>query len=62
MNKTHPETCKWFVSDDVPECGEPAVTKVKVRGKVTQATVPVCRKHKAEHDENFAKLRTGSKR
>lgn len=62
MNKVKAETCKWFVSDDVPECGKPAVAKVKVTGKVTRATVPVCSKHKAEHDENFAKLRTGGSR
>lgn len=58
-----PRTCSWFVSEDQPECGEPATSKVKVRGKITQATIDVCPKHKAEHDENFAKLRTsGTKR
>lgn len=52
------ETCQWYVSIEQPECGEPAVAKVRVKGKVTRATVYLCSRHKAEHDENFAKLRT----
>ncbi|HWI70261.1 MAG TPA: hypothetical protein VNS88_18160 [Nitrospiraceae bacterium] len=55
-------TCKWFVSEAQPECGKPAVAKVRVKGRVTQATVDVCSQHKAEHDESFAKLRTSLRR
>lgn len=54
--------CSWYISETEPECGKPAVAKVRVKGKVTQATIDVCAKHKAEHDDNFAKLRTGSRR
>lgn len=59
MAKTNERTCSWYISEEQPECGAEAVAKVKVKGKVTQATIDVCAKHKAEHDENFAKLRTG---
>lgn len=55
-------TCKWYVSDEIPECGRPAVAKVRVKGRVTRATVDVCEQHKAEHDESFAKLRTSVRR
>lgn len=51
-------TCKWYVSIEQPECGEPAVAKVRVKGKVTQAVVDLCIKHKSMHDENYARLRT----
>lgn len=61
MNTEQTPTCKWYVSDEKPECGNPAVAKVYIKGKVTRATVDVCAKHKAEHNENFARLRTGSR-
>lgn len=51
------ETCKWYVSFEQPECGDPAPYRVLVRGKVTKATVPLCNKHKGEHDRNFAAIR-----
>lgn len=49
--------CKWYVSIEQPECGDPAPYKVTVKGRVTQATVDLCDKHKALHDEKFARLR-----
>lgn len=58
------ETCKKYVSVAEPECGEPAVAKVKVRTRTGQVLVPLCPRHKAEHDETFARIRTerGGKR
>lgn len=51
------ETCKWYVSFDKPECGDKAVAKVKVRNRAGQMVVPLCAKHKAQHDETFARAR-----
>lgn len=53
--------CAWYVSDDKPECGLPGIAKVKVKGKVTTATVELCATHKAIHDETFMRLRQGKK-
>lgn len=56
------ETCKWLKYDEnESECGEPAPYKVKVRGKITHATVPLCSEHKATHDQQFAKIRAASR-
>lgn len=53
------DTCRWLEDDN--ECGKPAIAKVTVKGRVTRASVPVCKQHKAEHDLAFAKARTGRK-
>lgn len=53
---THP-ACKWYVSIDQPECGLESVAEVRVRTSVADATVPLCRKHKAIHDERAASIR-----
>jgi hypothetical protein len=50
-------TCRWYVSIEVPECGKEAPHRVKVKTKVTTATVDLCNEHKALHDENFARIR-----
>ncbi len=55
------QRCAWYISIEKPECGDPAVATVKVNGKTTQATVPLCEDHKAEHDNRFAALRNRSK-
>jgi hypothetical protein len=52
------KTCRWYVSIQQPECGEVASHTVKVKTKVTQATVDLCDSHYAIHNENFAKIRT----
>ena len=54
--ETERRTCKWFVSDAQPECSKPAVAQVRVKGRVTRATVDVCSQHKAEHDESLRKV------
>lgn len=53
------DRCKRVVDEDTnEECGEIAVKKVKVRGRVGSSLVPLCRKHLAEYNETFAVLRT----
>lgn len=54
--------CAWYVSAEQPECGKESVAKIKVRGKIAQATVNVCSEHKAAHDEQFARARTSRKK
>ena len=61
MNKNKEDTCRVLLSDSTSECGEPAVAKVTIRGRVTSAQVPVCAKHKAEHNEGFARLRAATR-
>lgn len=53
--------CKWTASADLPECGEPATHKVRVRTPTTTAVVDLCDKHKKKHDEKSARLRTTSR-
>lgn len=55
------QTCLWSESADDPVCGEEATTHVRVAGKTTKAKIPVCAKHKAVHDSNFAALRKTSR-
>lgn len=50
-------TCQWYESIEVPECGAPAAVSVTVKTKVTSAKVNLCKRHKAQHDENFARAR-----
>jgi hypothetical protein len=52
----HPP-CKWYVSVETPECGKEAPYRVKVKTKVTTATVDLCEEHKAVHDRAFAQIR-----
>lgn len=54
---SHNDTCAWYVSIDQPECGLPSVAKVRVKDKVTTAVVPLCRVHKAKHDDSAARIR-----
>lgn len=51
------QTCLWFVSMEQPECGEPAVAIVRVKDVATSASVPLCRVHKAKHDDTAARIR-----
>jgi hypothetical protein len=52
------ETCKFYVSPEQPECGVKADALVRTRlTDKTTATVPLCKKHKAEHDRAFAERR-----
>lgn len=55
------ETCMWYDSIQRPECGKPAVVKVKVSGRVNTVTVPLCAEHKSIHDERFARIRNARK-
>lgn len=59
----HQDTCKWLVSvsADVEECGKPAITRIRIRNKVVNALLPVCKQHKAMHDSNFAQMRSTKK-
>lgn len=50
--------CLWIV--DGEECGERAVATVKVKDRTGVALVPVCNKHRAEHNRKAAKLRVRS--
>lgn len=52
------ETCKWYVSIEEPECGEDALTQVKITNKAGTMVVPLCARHKAVHDEAYARART----
>lgn len=55
------ERCLWSVEDD-KECGSWYVAGyVQVKGRVTNGKIPVCARHKAEHDRAYAKLRTKKK-
>lgn len=54
------EACKFYISPEEPECGKPAVGTVRVRNRAITATVPLCVKHKAIHDETFARTRVGA--
>jgi len=54
--------CKWYISFDHQECGEPAVTEVThviIRGRPTplKEPLPVCRNHKKRNDLRFAQVR-----
>jgi phage tail sheath gpL-like len=51
----------WYIGPDKLECGAPAVTDVTVKTRVTQAVVTLCAKHKAIHDENWARARNSPK-
>lgn len=53
------ETCKWYVSVEKEECGEPAVEKIKrlPGGKILPAPLPVCHTHKSRCDRIFAQMR-----
>lgn len=51
------KTCQWYESVENPECGEPATAEVTVKTKITTARVNLCVKHKAQHNENFARAR-----
>jgi hypothetical protein len=57
----NPETplgeCKFYISPEEPECGAPAVAKVRVRNRAITATVDLCEHHKAVHDEIFMRNR-----
>lgn len=50
--------CSWYVSKDQPECGDPGVAKIHVKGKVGDVSATVCARHKAQHDLAFAEART----
>ena len=50
--------CLWVVAGE--KCGEPAVDTVKVKDRTGVAIVPVCDKHRAEHNRKAAKLRVRS--
>lgn len=50
--------CLWDVNGE--PCGDEAVDVVKVRDRTGTATVPVCVKHRAEHNRKAAKLRVRS--
>lgn len=43
-------------------CGEAALNTVKIQGRSGPVLVYMCNKHLAEHNETFARLRTGNKR
>ena len=49
--------CQWYESIDQPECGTEATHTVTVKTKITTARVNLCGRHKAKHDENFARAR-----
>lgn len=57
------DTCKWYVSVEKPECGEPAVatiTQILLRsGAIKKLVRPmgVCSTHKAESDRRSAAMR-----
>lgn len=55
------KTCGWYVSIQQPECGLDAPYSVRVKGRVTNATVHLCVQHKKIHDENFARIRAARK-
>lgn len=52
--------CKFYISPEEPECGEPAVAQVRVRNRAITATVELCSHHKAVHDEIFMRSRKTS--
>lgn len=54
-------TCKAFIAIDQPECGVPATVVVQVRTRQVHAFVPLCDKHKAEHDRIAAEIRASRK-
>jgi len=61
-----PPHCKWYVSFDHQECGEPAVaevTHVIIRGrpKALDEPLPVCFRHKKRNDLRFAQVRASHK-
>lgn len=57
-------TCRWTDrSDDQDDvCGDPADGgEIFMRSPTGTATVPVCRRHRAVHNEKAAALRTKSR-
>lgn len=54
-------TCKWYVSIEQVECGDPAPHSVRVRTKATDVTVDLCDRHKSVNDERFAAIRAAQK-
>ena len=61
-------TCKWYISPQVPECGDTSVgevTHIPLRNgsvKKLKEPLPVCETHKAHADRLFAHLRAESKK
>lgn len=60
------DTCKWYVSVDKTECGNPAVEiirKIIVRGhpRDLRVPVPVCHEHQSMHNNRFASARVAAK-
>lgn len=49
--------CQVYISPAQPECGKPAPTFVRVKTSLIDATVDVCREHKAEYDQQAASRR-----
>jgi hypothetical protein len=50
--------CMFYVSPERTECGQPGYNFVTVTNRAGKYTVPLCREHKAVHDERFASSRT----
>lgn len=51
------DLCLWQV--DGEDCGDNAVTRVTIKDRTATARIPVCEKHKAEHNRKAASLRVG---
>lgn len=52
------ETCKFYVSPEQQECGQPATAKVRTRISGTDsATVLLCDEHKRKYNEQYARRR-----
>jgi len=57
-----PETCKFYVSIEQPECGQEAVAVVTTNlTRKDKAKVPLCDRHNRQYNDQMARLRTGSK-
>lgn len=51
--------CLWQIANK-KVCGETATAKITLRDRITKARMPVCQKHKAEHDHKASRLRNKS--
>jgi hypothetical protein len=49
--------CGFYVSPEQPTCGEPAPVTVRVKTKIIDTKVPLCRFHKRKHSNMAAQRR-----
>lgn len=49
--------CQWYVSIEQPECGKEPAEPVRIKTKEADATVDLCRIHKARYNDKMMQKR-----